>query len=437
MKVIYFFLIFLIPFILFADDFSTDCVAFDAGKGIWDVLCNIDIPAKNIIYLETEGKLTGIIEISIIVKNINTNKTATTNWESRSIISKIEEINQKLSLVDNASFILSPGQYEFTYIVEDKQSNNKMSKKDTIMLHHIEETPFMSNILLGLSVKIDSTNSKFARNGYTIIPRPSHHTTNLNPFLIIYAEFYNLAEGKEYAIDYFITNNNGDTIMNLAAKRDTTVGDAFFNIGGINTIGLKDGSYNLIVSITLDNLMLSKKIRISKSSFLTNIVTSKYKLTDKQLKYYDMIKYIASESQLKQYNKLNKIGKHNYLIKFWENRDANPNNNKLEALDKHIENIEFVNKRFSSGLQEGYESDRGRIYIEYGLPDEDMIVPSSSGYKSFENWIYYSGGGIQFIFTDIKGFGKYELVYSSLIDEPIPVNWRNYVDLGIIRFQRD
>ncbi len=437
MKIIYFFLILFISFILFADDFSTDCVAFDAGKGIWDVLCNIDIPAKNIAYMEIEGKLTGIIEINIIVKNINTDKIASTNWESRSIISKMEEINQKLSLIDNASFILSPGEYEFIYIIEDKQSNSKMSKKDTMILDNIEEIPFMSDILLGLSVKIDSTNSKFARNGYTIIPRPSHHTTNLNPFLIIYAEFYNFAEGKDYAIDYFITNDNGDTIMNLAGKRDITVGDAFFNIGGVNTIGLKDGTYNLIVSITVDNLILSKKQRISKSSFLANIITSKYDLTDKQLKYYGMIEYIASESQLKQYNKLNKIGKHNYLIKFWENRDVNPNNNKLEALDKHIKNIEFVNKRFSSGLQEGYESDRGRIYIKYGSPDEDMTVPSSSGYKSFENWIYYSGGGIQFVFADIKGFGKYELVYSSLIDEPIPVNWRNYVDLNIIRFHRD
>ncbi|MCK4523658.1 GWxTD domain-containing protein, partial [candidate division WOR-3 bacterium] len=360
-----------------------------------------------------------------------------TNWESRSIISKMEEINQKLSLIDNASFILSPGEYEFTYIIEDKQSNNKMSKKDTIILDNIEDTPFMSNILLGLSLKVDSTNSKFARNGYTIIPHPSHHTTNLNPFLIIYAEFYNFIEGKDYAIDYFITNDNGDTIMNLAGKRDITIGDAFFNVGGINTIGLKDGTYNLIVSITADNLILSKKQRISKSSFLTNIVTSKYDLTDKQLEYYGMIKYIVSESQLKQYNKLNKIGKHNFLLKFWESRDVNPNNNKLEALDKHIKNIEFVNKRFSSGLQEGYESDRGRIYIKYGSPDEELIIPSSRNLMSCENWIYYSGGGMQYIFADIKGFGKFELLYTNNIQENIPVNWSNYLDLDIIKFSRN
>ncbi|MCK4523637.1 hypothetical protein KAU15_01815, partial [candidate division WOR-3 bacterium] len=68
--------------LLFSNEFFTDQIAFDAGKGVWDVLCNIDIPAKNIVYLETEGKLTGIIEINIIVKNLKTDKTATTNWES-------------------------------------------------------------------------------------------------------------------------------------------------------------------------------------------------------------------------------------------------------------------------------------------------------------------------------------------------------------------
>ncbi len=428
----------LIPLVIFAEEmFYTDCVSFDAGRGIWDVLCNIDIPAKNIEYREIEGKLTGNIDISIMLTNLNSGKSVTDSWETKSYISKMEEINKKLSLLDNTSFLLSSGIYEFNYTITDKNSGAKYSSSDTLTLGDIPQQPFLSDILLGISLKTDSTDSKFARNGYTIIPSPSHKTNNLNPFLILYTEIYNLTIGSPYSVNYIITDIKGDTVMILEGTRDTVREDAFFNIGGMNTIGLKNGDYLLSIAVQSDSIMINKTVSINKSSSISKQSNSKYKLSDVQLKYYNAIEYIADDAELKQYNKLSDTGKHNFLIKFWEMRDPDLSNDKLEALDKHIENIDFVNSRYSSGFENGYESDRGRIYIKYGAPDEDMQMPSTGGYKPYENWIYYSKGGIQFIFTDIKGFGKYELVYSSTIEENIPVSWESYIDVDVIRFSRD
>jgi hypothetical protein len=45
-------------------------------------------------------------------------------------------------------------------------------------------------------------------------------------------------------------------------------------------------------------------------------------------------------------------------------------------------------------------------------------------------------GGIQFIFSDISGIGKYELVYSSTEDEFFDPNWRQYIDEEFIKKQR-
>lgn len=436
MKKIALIIFFLLPIIAFAQIFI-DCNAFDAGKGLWDVLCSIDIPAEAIEYRNIEGKLTGQISIDVMVTNVLTGKSVTDSWETRSFISKMEEINKKLSLLDNTSFILSPGTYTIDVIVKDIHTGSIMKASETVELDMIDEKPFMSDMLLGISVKKDSTGSKFARNGYSIVPCPSHMTNNLNPFLIMYTEIYNLRIGSLYSVDYIVINESSDTVMMLEGVRDTVRDQAFFNIGGINTIGLKEGQYTLYVSVLSDSVNLSASANITKSAALSSASQSKYTLSDKQLDYYDKIEYIASPGELSQLNKLNAQGRHNFLIKFWEMRDPKPGNDKLEALDEHIKNIEYVNARFSSGLEDGYDSDRGRIYIKYGEPDEDMKMPSNKGYKPYENWIYYKQGGLQFIFMDIKGFGKYELVYSSTIDEDIPVNYTNYVDLDVIRFVRE
>lgn len=427
----------IVPLLMFSQTITTDCTAFDAGRGVWDMLCSIDIPAEALEYRAIEGKLTGKIAIDVILTNLTTGRSVTDSWETHSYISKMEEINKKLSLLDNTSFLLSPGEYSIDFIIKDQNSNKQLRSSNMFTLETIEDKPFMSDLLLGISVKKDSTGSKFARNGYSIIPCPSHATTNLNPFLILYTEIYNLNIGSPYNVDYIVLNSSNDTVMKLEGVRDTVRDNSFFNIGGINTIGLKEGEYSLFVSVISDSFRLFASQLINKSSSLSNPTVVKYTLSDKQLTYYDKIEYIASPSIINQMNKLSGPGKHNFLIKFWEMRDPSPDNDKLEALDEYIKKIEYVNARFSSGLEDGYDSDRGRIYIRYGEPDEDMSMPSNKGYKPYENWIYYKDGGLQFIFIDIKGFGKYELAYASTIDEDIPVNWENYVNTDIIRFARD
>ncbi len=431
-----FLILLLIPLFLTSAQVSVDYNFFDAGKGIYELLANISVPSNLIKYENMEGKLTGKLEINFIIKNLENNKTAKDVWNTSSYISKNEKINKKMSLIDNTSFFLAPGKYEMSTIIIDLFSNNKYLVIDTITLPAIDTLPHMSDIMLCMSVQRDTTNSRFTRNGFKLIPNPSGETTVLNPMIYIYSEYYNFPPDKDYTITLYVMQNQ-DTIQTINAKKGKTISEPFINIAGISTLGLKDGFYTLVCEIKYDSIVLKKEKPFSKSSEITYESVVKYNLSNKELQYLDKIEYIANSQELSKYQSLDEKGKYNFLLYFWESRDPDTTNNVLEALDDYIKKIEYVNKKFTSGGEEGYYSDRGKIYLKYGEPDEEFTTPSSTGYRAYESWIYYSNGGMQFVFSDIKGLGKYELIYSSEIEEEIPYNWETYIDPTIIKFKRD
>ena len=83
----------------------------------------------------------------------------------------------------------------------------------------------------------------------------------------------------------------------------------------------------------------------------------------------------------------------------------------------------------------GRYTDRGRIYIKYGEPDEIYKATWELGSKDREHWYYYSQK-MEFVFVDIDGSGNFRLIYSSKEDEPTWPNWYKYIPPEEIRFRK-
>jgi len=56
----------------------------------------------------------------------------------------------------------------------------------------------------------------------------------------------------------------------------------------------------------------------------------------------------------------------------------------------------------------GWKSDRGRIYIKYGEPDEVYNEVHPLDLKPYIVWVYYRPN-LVFVFMDMGGYGQYEL----------------------------
>ena len=102
-------------------------------------------------------------------------------------------------------------------------------------------------------------------------------------------------------------------------------------------------------------------------------------------------------------------GKLDSLIEeFWNSRDPTPMTETNEVKQTFYERLAAANKKFNE-FKEGWRTDRGKVYIIYGEPDEIERHPFDPGYKAYEIWYYYYLRKT-FYFVDYIGDGTYELV---------------------------
>jgi GWxTD domain-containing protein len=90
----------------------------------------------------------------------------------------------------------------------------------------------------------------------------------------------------------------------------------------------------------------------------------------------------------------------NFIEAFWQRRDPTPDTEENEYKEEHYRRIAYANEHFAAGVP-GWKTDRGRIYIMYGAPDEIDSHPSGGTYERpmeegggetstfpFEDWRY-------------------------------------------------
>lgn len=94
---------------------------------------------------------------------------------------------------------------------------------------------------------------------------------------------------------------------------------------------------------------------------------------------------------------------------FWRAKDPTPQTEYNEELESYFAKIEYCERNFGYG-DRGYLSDRARIYMRFGPPDEIEDHPFEPNRYPYIVWTY-NLLGMQFIFEERLGFGEYELVY--------------------------
>jgi GWxTD domain-containing protein len=95
-----------------------------------------------------------------------------------------------------------------------------------------------------------------------------------------------------------------------------------------------------------------------------------------------------------------------FIEQFWLRRDPTPDTEENEFKEEHYRRIAYANEHFAWS-NPGWRTDRGRVYIMFGPPDE---IESSS---AFEQWRYRYiekvGNNIVIDFADPTGWGEYHM----------------------------
>jgi GWxTD domain-containing protein len=136
--------------------------------------------------------------------------------------------------------------------------------------------------------------------------------------------------------------------------------------------------------------------------------------------------YIITDEERAAFKQLsNDEERDNFIEAFWRRRDPTPDTEENEYKEEHYQRIAYANEHFAAGVP-GWKTDRGRIYIVYGKPDEIDSHPSGGTYERpmeegggetstfpFEDWRYryIEGIGQEVIieFVDSCMCGEYHM----------------------------
>ncbi len=113
------------------------------------------------------------------------------------------------------------------------------------------------------------------------------------------------------------------------------------------------------------------------------------------------VRWIITDEERSAFKKLsNDEERDQFIEQFWLRRDPTPDTVENEYKEEHYRRIAYSNEHFAAGIP-GWKTDRGRIYIMYGPPDEIDSHPSGGQYirpqdegggqtstYPFEDWRY-------------------------------------------------
>jgi GWxTD domain-containing protein len=352
--------------------------------------------------------------------------------------------NKFKKFMDVFAFELNPGSYKLEVSTVDDVANKKGDYILTMDIQEYGSELIMSDIELATQVKKAESKSNFSiKNNLEIFPNPSRSYGLLQPLIYFYFELYNLTLNEEgfnrYRYHYYISDTDGKKVRDFPEKIKSTASTIIAETGGTNIITLSTGEYFL--DVVLEDMLSRKKISGRKmfrvehpsgrsSEDLTKSRPAGYEeylnFTKEQLiDEFNKARYIAIDQEVDIFEGLDEEGMRRFLAQFWKRRDPDPTTNINEYKREYFENLEYAELNFSNAFRKGWKTDRGRVLLLYGRPDEIERYPSSMDSSPYEIWNYYGlEGGSQFVFGDLSGHGSFELLHSTYRNEIKDPNWR-------------
>jgi GWxTD domain-containing protein len=141
------------------------------------------------------------------------------------------------------------------------------------------------------------------------------------------------------------------------------------------------------------------------------------------------VRWIITDEENKTFKSLKTDDEREQFIEqFWLRRDPDPDTDENEYREEYYQRIAYSNEKYTSGIP-GWKTDRGRIYIMFGKPDEVESHPSGGSYDRptwegggttstypFEIWWYRYiegvGSDVEIEFVDPTGSGEYRIARS-------------------------
>jgi GWxTD domain-containing protein len=336
-------------------------------------------------------------------------------------------------------FALSPGQYTVEVSITDSASGRVA--RTTTAVTAFRGRPLVSDLLLSGAIRqvadsVPAAPGELRRGGFLIAAQTEPVLTPSHTQLFYYAELYP-GTAADAEVVARVVMSDGHPIV--ATQPETAhVGPAGVVTSGVDVAGLPPGTYQLELVVRLGDSTVTRSAPFRMGDFDTEAALARAvgqratdvfaSMTEDQLDtLYRPLVYIMESGERGVYEGLSVEGKRNYLRTFWRRRDPTPATPTNEAQEDYYGLVAYATRQFREGGAAevpGWRTDRGRIFLRYGAPDETLSRPQAGATRPYEAWKYTHGRLRKFVFYDVTGLGHYELIYTDEQREPSRSNWQ-------------
>lgn len=310
-----------------------------------------------------------------------------------------------------------------------------------------KQKSFLSDVSL-ISAKTEGSESDlFFKHGQVFTPKfINYYPSEINK-LAFYVEAYKAKNVNDFIIKYFISDENNLIIEKYAnfKKLSNPQMDVLYAEFDIST--LPSGNFYVYAELrSKENELLDRK-----RMFFQRYNKNKEELDN--IDYYEL--NVINNNFAKKYD-LNSIRHHlkalqplaiefenaaiagaiksddlstmqNYFYSFWSKRDSK---NPEARWNEYAKKLQLVESEFGNTMIEGYQSSRGRVYLQYGKPKE-RLERTVNQIGRIELWTYEqieNQGNVQFLFIEYDLYeDPFPLVHSNYSKEIYSKQWADYL----------
>ncbi|HPT01208.1 MAG TPA: GWxTD domain-containing protein [Bacteroidales bacterium] len=353
------------------------------------------------------------------------------------------------SFLDQQRVALPNGKYDLDISISDKNREMKpFLVTDQFELNYPNEQAAISGIQLIESFTRVEKPGMLTKSGYDFIPYLDNFYPAAVNKLTFYTEMYDLARllgaDEKFIVATSIESfETGKVIKdNLRMKReDVKPVNVVFSEFDISN--LPSGNYNLVVAarnkenkeiirnsmfFQRSNPSLKYDLNDLSSIDIQNSFVSAYTNPDSLREFIRMCFPIASSSEKLFINTQLNIASletmQRYFLSFWQSKaPENPSG----AWQKYYIQVLAVNDEFKTSIKKGYETDRGRVYLQYGPPNSRVQEYNEPRAYPYEIWQYYKIGSQtnrKFVFyTRDYSSRDFDILHSDVLGELYNARW--------------
>ena len=357
------------------------------------------------------------------------------------------------NFLDQQRINIAPGMYNLEIRIKDVNNpdSHELVFLDVINVEFRPDFVEFSGIQYIEKYSETVSQNILSKNGYDFVPYVHDFFPNTMKKLTVYVEVYHtdmvVGNDSTFLIKFGIEKVSGQVFIESFTRVKKYKGLHIIPIiADFNIEGLPSGNYHFRIDVIDKNnkILATKRSYFQRSNPQTEISLESTENLDKLIIENTFIENISSNDTLNEYLKCifpvandrergvlaDVIKSNDTLMKqivfytFWKSRNHLETENEWLA---YKAKVQYVQKSFGSSIKKGYESDRGRVFLQYGEPNDFQKSNHEPSSYPYEIWHYYTIGNQRnkrFVFYNPMISGNdYILLHSDAQGEIYDKNW--------------